>query len=97
MPEDALSSKKPSKRARNTNVERVFVKSDKSGQILAVLKVETLPDDRESPFDDNDPDIDVIEIKPALVKSTFGRMEVVDIHLGYVVDVKTGTLKKKNA
>jgi len=79
-------------------MKRLFVKSDKSGEILAVVKVETLPEGRTSPFDDQDEaSVAVIEVKPALVKSTFRDMEVVDIHVGYVVDTKTRALKKKKA
>jgi uncharacterized OB-fold protein len=79
-------------------MDRLFVKSDKSGEILAIVKVETLPQGRKTPFDDeDDASVAVIEVKPSIVKSTFRDMEVVDIHVGYVVDTKTKALKKKKA
>jgi len=75
---------------------RLFVKSDKEGQILAVARVETLPEGRENPFyDDEDPTHEILEIKGAQLKSTFQDMQVLDIHMGYVVDTKKKVLKKK--
>jgi hypothetical protein len=75
---------------------RLFVKADKEGQILAVSRVEVLPEGQENPFyDDDDPSHQIIEIKGAQLKSTFEDMEVLDIHMGYVVDPKKKTLKKK--
>jgi hypothetical protein len=73
---------------------RLFVKADREGQILAVARVDTLREDQTSPFyDDEDPDVEVVEIKDTA--GAFKDMEVIDIHMGYLVDAKKKTLKKK--
>ena len=75
---------------------RLFVKADKEGQILSVVRVDALPEGQKNPFyDDDDPSHEIIEIKEAQGKSMFSKMEVVDIHVGYVVDSKKRMLKKK--
>jgi len=77
---------------------RLFVKSDKHGQILAVSRVETLPEGQKNPFyDETDPDIDIIEVKDTQANAAFKDMDIVAIHLGYVIDTKKKTLKKKPA
>ena len=75
---------------------RLFVKADKEGQILSVVRVDALPEGQKNPFyDDDDPNINIIEIKDAHGKSMLSKMEVVDIHVGYVLDTKKRMLKKK--
>jgi hypothetical protein len=77
---------------------RLFVKFDKHGQILAVSRVETLPEGQKNPFyDETDPDIDIIEIKDTQANAAFKDMDIVEIHLGYVIDTKKKALKKKPA
>jgi len=72
---------------------RLFVKADKEGHIIAVSRVEELPEGREHPFDP-DKSAEIIEVKGA-EKSAVKDMEVMDIHLGYVVDTRKKALKKK--
>jgi hypothetical protein len=74
---------------------RLFIKADKQGQILAVSRVDALPEGRKSPFDEDDPEIDIVEIKDPDGKSGFMEMQVVDIHTRYVLNAKKKALKKK--
>ena len=77
---------------------RLFVKSDKHGQILAVTRVETLPEGQKNPFyDETDPDVDVLEIKDTQANAAFKEMDLVELHLGYTIDPKKKALKKKPA
>lgn len=76
---------------------RLFVKADKQGQILAVAKVESLPEGQKAPFSAEDAEIEVIEIKDPKEKAKFIDMEVVDIHVGYSIDTKKKVLKKKTS
>jgi len=77
-------------------MSRLFVKSDKDGQILAVARVETLPEGKKNPFyDETDPTLDITEISDSAANAAFRDMEVGDIHLGYIVDPKKKTLRKK--
>jgi hypothetical protein len=77
---------------------RLFVKSDKHGQILAVSRIETLPEGQKNPFyDETDPDIDIMEVKDTPANAAFKDMDIVDLHLGFVVDTKKKVLKKKPA
>jgi len=76
-------------------MSRLFVKADKEGHILAVSRVEELPEGHENPFyDETDKSVEIIEVKGA-EKSAVKDLEVSDIHVGYVVDTKKKALKKK--
>jgi hypothetical protein len=77
---------------------RLFVKFDKEGQILAVSRVETLPEGQKNPFyDETDPEIEIIELKDTAANAVFKDLGLADIHLGYTVDPKKKALKKKPA
>jgi hypothetical protein len=74
---------------------RLFVKADKEGHILAVSRIDELPEGHENPFyDETDKSVEIIEVKGS-EKSAVKDMEVSDIHIGYVVDTKKKALKKK--
>lgn len=74
---------------------RLFVKADKEGHILAVTRVEELPEGHENPFyDETDKSVEIIEVKGS-EKSAVKDMEVSDIHVGYMVDTKKKSLRKK--
>ena len=76
-------------------MSRLFVKADKEGHILAVSRVDALPDGHENPFyDETDKSVEIIEVKGA-EKSAVKDLEVSDIHVGYVVDTKKKALKRK--
>ena len=77
---------------------RLFVKSDKHGQILAVTRVEALPEGQKNPFyDESDPDVDVLEIKDTQANAAFKDMDLVGLQLGFTVDPRKKVLKKKPA
>lgn len=76
---------------------RLFVKSDKKGQILAVAKVDSLPEGRNTPFEDDPKTVEIVEITDPTEKARLIRMEVGEIHTGYVMDMKKKVLKKKSA
>jgi hypothetical protein len=88
----ARASRAPDRRAK---MARLFVKADKEGQILAVAKVDSLREGQKDPFSVDDPKIEVIEITDAKEKAKFMKMEVVDIHQGYSIDIRKKVLEKK--
>lgn len=76
-------------------MSRLFVKADKDGHIIAVSRVEELPEGHDNPFyDETDKSLEIIEVKGA-EKSAVKDLEVSDIHVGYTVDMKKKSLKKK--
>jgi len=94
-PRLAATAPPPATANGRTTMSRLFVKADKDGHILAVSRVEELPEGHENPFyDETDKSVEIIEVKGS-EKSAVKDLEVSDIHVGYIVDTKKKSLKKR--
>lgn len=71
---------------------QIFIRHDKSGKILSVAKVESMPEGLKHPFLLVDKNERVLELKGNDIPAGKGCHE---IHDSYVVDVKKKKLKTK--
>lgn len=71
---------------------RIFVKYNSDGEILSVLKVGYMPEGLEQPYGALEGDEEVIEIPE---NEELARLELVQLHERYKVDIEKKELVKK--